>query len=119
MRISDWSSDVCSSDLLDLLDPENLALDGIGETDAAGLCDRLAVFLKHQRAEDRFAMAAAEVTVWLAAGENVLEDHGEEEGLEVLRGLLGLCRIGGGAGLRLGAGLEGIGRGRWWGNGGE
>src|SRR3546814_19897156 len=31
MRISDWSSDVCSSDLVELLDPQVVAVVGVGQ----------------------------------------------------------------------------------------
>src|SRR3546814_11093032 len=52
MRISDWSSDVCSSDLLDALhDNPFIALDGL-DAIAGRSEDELALFDFHNRARD-------------------------------------------------------------------
>src|SRR3546814_8999250 len=61
MRISDWSSDVCSSDLVDFAQPDRLAeMPGAfadREDDVAGLleadADRLVQILDHADAADR------------------------------------------------------------------
>src|SRR3546814_2948753 len=80
MRISDWSSDVCSSDL----HSQDFTLHRIGDADAAGLGDRLAVFLHHHGTEHLLALAAAEQAVGVDALEHRGEHLREKEGLEFL-----------------------------------
>src|SRR3546814_8179581 len=47
MRISDWSSDVCSSDLNAQRDPERQVAFKGGHAIPSGRCDTLAVFVDH------------------------------------------------------------------------
>src|SRR3546814_4226258 len=54
MRISDWSSDVCSSDLQMLVSPCRLRAPGVNDDDpAAALYDRVQSFLEPGLADQR------------------------------------------------------------------
>src|SRR3546814_699572 len=57
MRISDWSSDVCSSDLVDLVDLARAHLRGVEHQE--GVHDRVDPGGLHDAGEDRVALVAA------------------------------------------------------------
>ena len=89
--LSSGSSTTCSgasvaagSALMPLLQGEDVAIDAVGDADAAGLGDRAGIFLDEHAAPGAAGLALAERAVLAEAGEH-LADHGlEEHQLEVL-----------------------------------
>src|SRR4051794_2801983 len=74
-----------------LLDLHHLAIDLVGDADAARLRQRAGVFLDQHRAVDRAAGAVVAERAFGARGrEHALEALLEEHGLEILRSLAGL-----------------------------
>src|SRR6185437_15048718 len=70
--------------------------DGVGKAEAALVDDLLAVFVEHQRAEHRFALAAAERAVGRDAFEHAAEHLRNHHGFELLCRLFRSRRVRGG-----------------------
>src|SRR6185312_2725148 len=70
--------------------------DGVGQSESALVDDLLAVFVEHQRAEHRFALAAAEWAVGRDAFEHAAEHLRNHHGFELLGRFLRSRCVGGG-----------------------
>src|SRR3546814_1048165 len=73
MRISDWSSDVCSSDLVDELERRQL---GCGDDGVVGQVGRdgVAVLVEADLFEERLSGTLGDATMALALGQQRVED---------------------------------------------